>query len=446
MNKFANDLLKYFVFDDEINSRIDLGIERNRKGYGTITLQDDQGKPIENASIKLHLEKHEFQFGCNAFMLNQFPEAEQNAHYEEVFADLFNLAVVPFYWSDLEPEQGHPRFEHGSKPVYRRPPPDDVLDFCARKNLTPKGHPLLWHLFRPDWMPHNQREMKRLYTKRFEEISERYADKIPVWDVCNEAQTIGVDKLDCDVPGNHVELAFDLAQTYFSTCTKTYNDDRMWYYFSGNYSPVYLLVKSLLDRNYKVDALGLQYHMFSGQLQYAEKFVNPRALFRCLDQYGKLGLPINFSEVSVISSRNLGDGNEFQRRVAENLYRLWFSHEAVNGAIWWNMVDGTAAYAPMGSEEGENSLRAGLVNYDFSPKPAYTALHKLIKQDWQTDVTFLYESGASNTFCGFYGDYDVEIETNSGRCTRELRLSKNEINQFCLQGCSSQNDGSASVY
>ncbi|MDF3130131.1 endo-1,4-beta-xylanase [Kiritimatiellaeota bacterium B1221] len=435
MNEFAKEILKNFVFDDEINSRIDLGIEQNRKGFGKISLQDQHGNVVRKGKMKFHLKKHEFQFGCNAFMLNQFPEAEQNAQYEEVFGELFNLAVVPFYWSDLEPEQGKLRFDHGSVPIYRRPPPDDVLDFCSRKNLTPKGHPLFWHLFRPGWLPHNKQEMKYFITKRFKEISARYADQIKIWDVCNEAQTIGVDDLNRDIPDNHVELAFDLAQQYFSTCTKTYNDDRMWYHFSGPYSPVYLLVKSLLDRNYKVDALGLQYHMFAGQLQYADKFLNPKYLFHCLDQYGKFGLPINFSEVSIISSRNLGDGDEFQRLIAEKLYRLWFSHASVNGAIWWNLVDGTAAYAPIGTEEGENSLRAGLVNYDFSLKPAYSALHKLIKQDWQTDVTLDYEVGAPNKFCGFYGDYEVEVETDSGRVTREIKLSKGELNQFILKDC-----------
>ncbi|MDA3797705.1 MAG: endo-1,4-beta-xylanase [Kiritimatiellae bacterium] len=433
MNEFAKGLLKDFVFDDEINSRIEAGIEQNRKGFGKIILTDANGDAVEGATIKFKQKKHEFQFGCNAFMFNQFPEAEQNAQYEEVFSDIFNLAVVPFYWADLEPEQGTQRFGSDSKPIYRRPPPDDVLDFCERKNITPKGHPLLWHCFRPDWLSHDQMEMKASITKRFKEISERYADRIKIWDVCNEAQTIAIDSFDHQIPDNHVELAFDLAQKYFSTCTKTYNDDRMWYHFSKNYSPVYLLVKSLLERGYKVDALGLQYHMFAGQLQYANKFMNTKYLFNCLDQYGKLGLPINFSEVSIISSRNLGDGDEFQRQVVEKLYKLWFSHAAVNGIIWWNMVDGTAAYAPIGSEEGENSLRAGLVNYDFSLKPAYKALHKLIKEDWQTDETLEYALGAENKFHGFYGEYDVEIETNSGKYHRELKLSKGSINHFKLE-------------
>lgn len=432
MSELAEKLLSYMVFDDEVNSRIETGIEQNRKGYGKIVLKDCSGKELKNAELRLKLKKHEFQFGCNAFMVDQFPSDEQNEMYEKVFGDLFNLAVVPFYWSDLEPEDGKLRFSKDSEPIYRRPPPDRVLEFCAKYNITPKGHPLLWHLFRPEWLTLDPREMRYRIEKRFQEISEAYSDKIKIWDVCNEAQTINLDSVNTAMPEDHVELAFDLAEKYFFDCTKTYNDDRMWFHFSRSYSPVYLLLKSLLERGYKVDALGLQYHMFEWQLNYAEKFMPPKKLFRCLDQYGKLGLPINFSEVSVISSRNLGDGDEFQREVVEKLYKLWFSHPSVNGAIWWNMVDGTAAYAPLGSEEGENSMRAGLVNYDFSLKPAYQTLHKLIKEEWHSDETLNYVAGADNKFHGFYGDYEVEIKTNKGTYNKSLKLSKNGFNEFKL--------------
>ena len=52
-------------------------------------------------------------------MAEQFNEAEKNTIYEQKFAELFNLAVVPFYWSDLEPEDGKPRFAKDSPPIKR---------------------------------------------------------------------------------------------------------------------------------------------------------------------------------------------------------------------------------------------------------------------------------------------------------------------------------------
>ncbi|OGV75366.1 MAG: hypothetical protein A3K19_08930 [Lentisphaerae bacterium RIFOXYB12_FULL_65_16] len=433
MNDLAKNIARNLLTDDpEIEGRISRGIEEHRKGSGTIKVVGPDGNPVEGAKVTLRQVRHEFHFGCNAFMIGQFPEAEQNARYEEVFSDLFNLAVVPFYWSDLEPGDGALRFDTNSPPIYRRPPPDLVLEFCDRNGITPKGHPLLWHQFRPNWLSLDELEMQRRIRRRFREIAERYADRIKIWDVCNEAQTMTVGTPKCHMPDNHVELAFELAAEYFPDCIRTYNDDRMWYIYSKTYSPVYLLVKSLLERAYKVNALGLQYHMFQSALKDADKFMTPSRLFDGLDLYGKLNIPINFSEVSIISRRDLGDGDTFQKLVTEKLYRLWFSHAAVNGIIWWNMVDGTAAYAPLGSEQGENSLRAGLVNYDFTPKPAYTALHDLVTREWRTHARLDYTAGAGNTFRGFYGDYAVTVETDAGTSQHRLKLSKNALNTFTL--------------
>ncbi|MEI3039828.1 MAG: endo-1,4-beta-xylanase [Victivallales bacterium] len=437
MNELASELTKHLLREDaEVEFRIRQGTEMYRKGFGQLHLETPDGKPVGNARIRLRQKTHEFLFGCNAFMLGQFPEEEQNRQYEETFASLFNEAVIPFYWSDLEPEDGKLRFESGSVPIYRRPPTDDVLDFCRRNGITPKGHPLCWHNFAPEWLPETTPELMRRLDRRFAEIAERYGDKIFLWDCVNEAQSRAPQfrKLTPAYPDNHVHEAFRLADRHFPTSTLLYNDDRRWWNLHGDYSPVYLLVRSLLDHGCRVGGLGLQYHMFDSLLHGEHNsFMNPRILFACLDLYGKLGIPVNFSEVSIISRRDLGDGDAFQELVTEKLYRLWFSHPAVDAITWWNLVDGTAAYAPLGSEQGENSLRAGLVNYDFSPKPAFKTLERLIRQEWHTETELDYRDGAMNLFHGFYGDYEAEISTDSGTFRRTVKLSSRSRNITVLK-------------
>jgi endo-1,4-beta-xylanase len=437
MNEQAKLLIRHLLLDDaEIEQRITLGTEAHRKGGGRLQVRDDQGRSVPAARIAMRQVAHAFHFGCNAFMVEQFPEVEKNARYEERFADVFNMAVVPFYWSDLEPEDGLLRFDRTAPPVYRRPPPDRVLDFCEQYRLIPKGHPLLWHCFRPRWLSQDPQAMRDRIHRHFREIAERYAHRIRIWDVCNEAQTWGPWRRNNAMPDRHVEWAFELASRYFPDAVRIYNDDNMWFRYSGRYSPVFLLMQHLLARGYAVNALGLQYHMFDRLLPYADQFMNPAVLFGCLDLYGSLNLPINFSEVSIISCRDLGDGDRFQEVVAERLYRLWFSHAAVNGIVWWNLVDGTAAYAPPGSEEGENRLRAGLLNYDLTPKPAYRALRRLIKEEWRTKICWDYEEGAPNTFRGFYGDYEVRIQTNRGTSQHTIRLIPGSPNEYTLKmGC-----------
>ncbi|MGE9293256.1 MAG: endo-1,4-beta-xylanase, partial [Puniceicoccales bacterium] len=403
------------------------------KGWGSIHLIDNAGEPVKGATVTFKQLGHEFHFGCNAFLLDQLPEAEKNAQYREIFSDIFNLAVVPFYWSDLEPEEGKLRFGKDSPFIYRRPSPDHVLEFCDERGITPKGHPLLWHLFRPSWLSGDERDMRRKIERRFQQIAERFADRIGIWDVCNEAQTLTLDNPVNHMPEDHVEFAFELAHKYFPNCIKTYNDDRIWYRYSRTYTPVYLLLKSLIAQGCKVDGLGLQLHMFENTLYNAYRYLSPRNLFHCFDLYAKLGIPLNMSEISITSCRDLGDGDAFQEMVAERLYRVWFSHAAMNGIVWWNLVDNTAAYAPLGDETaGENQIRAGLVNYDMTPKPAYKALRRLIKEEWQTHPSLEYNSQKVNRFRAFYGDYKVTIKTNQGTSSHTLKLSKNGLNQFTL--------------
>lgn len=432
--KYLNSLLKE---DSELDFKIKYGTEMYRKGFGHFTLHDKDGNEIPGATIKLKQKNHEYKFGCNAFMIDSFPEAEQNQQYEETFASIFNLAVVPFYWSDLEPEPGKPRFGVDSPFIYRRPAPDRVLEFCRKYNITPKGHPLCWHHFTPEWAPKDSRELMKALDKRFQEISERYADIIPIWDVVNEAQTRhpGV-RLTESLPDDHVERCFKLAEKYFPCNQKIYNDNISWWNYQGDYTPVYLLVKTLMEHGCQVDGLGLQYHMFANMLNDNaigfNRPLSPRAVWRALDQYAKLNIPLNMSEVSLLSCRSLGDGDEFQALALERLYRLWFSHPATEAIIWWNLVDGTAAYAPMGSEDGENRLRAGLVNYDFTDKKACKVLRRLINEEWHSETVVEYRQDGDNRFHGFYGEYEAEITVENGKFVRTVNLSKYSRNEIVI--------------
>lgn len=426
--------------DDEVDFRIKSGTELYRKGFGRFRLTDEDGNPVKAAKISLRQKSHEFKFGANAFMIDSFPTAGQNERYEEVFSDLFNLAVVPFYWSDLEPEQGKPRFGKDSAPIYRRPPPDRVLEFCSRYGITPKGHPLCWHCFHPDWVPRTDAGAKAALRKRLLDISARYADKIHTWDCVNEAITRHPGlrgRSAAFYPENHLDYAFDVAQRLFPYNQLIYNDDSTWWDYQGDCTPAYMLVRGLKDHGLRVGGMGLQYHMFDNMKNdnccCFNRPLDSRHLLKCLDQYGKLGIPLNFSEVSIIGSRDLGDGDRFQELVAEKLYRLWFSHPAVEAIVWWNLVDGTAAYAPMGTEEGENRLRAGLANFDFTPKPAYTALRRLIHEEWSTRVAIAYEDGAANCFHGFHGAYDAIIETDAGKIYADITLGAKDENLYTVK-------------
>lgn len=439
-----NEILKkltsnLFANDPEIDFRIKNDTERHRKGFGSLEIVYADGEKVDNAEVSLKLKNHEFKFGCNAFMYEEFDKPEQNTAYAEKFRELFNLAVVPFYWSDLEPEDGKVRFTKDSVSIYRRPTPDLLLEFCQKNNITPKGHPLLWQCFHPKWITSHPGRLIDRIEQRFQEISARYRDSIKMWDAVNEP--IGWRPLICQMPKNHVELALELAKKYFSAGTELiYNEvhQQSWKQYHGAYSPVYMLVKQLLSKGLKLDCLGLQYHMFwEGAEQMVQRncqdsYYNPVHLFAIMDQYAKLGIPFNISEITIPGSEKSG-GDDLQAAIVEKLYRIWFSHSNNSQIIWWNLVDGTAAYAPQGTSEGENRHKAGLLNYDFSHKPVYDVLKNLIHNEWTTNTTVKYAENAVNKFHGFYGDYDVTVKTNHGEFKKTLSMYKDALNDFKLE-------------
>ena len=123
-----DDIFKNFIkYEEETKERSEHGIEQNRKGFAKITIKDKSGNPIIGQIIKVKQKKHEFLHGANIFMLDELETEEKNNIYKELFKDAFNEATLPFYWSDLEPIQGKPRFEKDSPKVYRRPAPDLYL-------------------------------------------------------------------------------------------------------------------------------------------------------------------------------------------------------------------------------------------------------------------------------------------------------------------------------
>jgi len=448
---FKKYTAKLFEPDPEIEFRIQNDTERFRKGFGKIVLKDSQGNPVKHARVSLKLTKHEFQFGCNAFMYDEFPDDEKNQAYAETFKEYFNLAVVPFYWSTLEPEDGKLRFAKNSPKIFRRPAPDLVLEFCEKNNITPKGHPLLWYAFFPEWAPRKPELLKERIERHIAEIADRYKGRIRNFDVLNEV-LVWDDMVEHSMPESHVEFVFRLAEKYFPAgTTLNYNEapHPAWGYFGMNnreYTPLLAFAREMLSKGCRIDCLGLQAHyavsmspreMFDyklGMNSYGRMY-DPAHLFRMMDGYASLGIPFNISEITIPGNEAYG-GEEGQAEVTEKLYRIWFSHPGNTGIIWWNMVDGTAAYAPLGSLEGENQWQGGFVNYDFSRKKSAEVLHRLIHKEWTTNVSFDYADGAPNKFHGFYGDYELTVKMDSGEEKLNFGLYKNIKNTetFTLKG------------
>lgn len=422
---------------DFMNDRVNSGIELYRKGYTQIQFTDKEGNVIKEVSFKAKQKSHDFNFGCNMFLLDEFETEEKNAAYRKIFPEVFNYAVAPFYWDALEPEKGKPRYERNSKKIYRRPAPDLVLEYCRENNIRVKGHCLVYDAFAPDWLPKDVNSIKTEIAEHLEEIAKRYHDKIYDWDIINEM-------LCWDCYGDNRVTKFFREDDYVSYPFKIADRlpfgrkfineaEGIWKYFHFSRSPYYMLLKNLENEGVNFDAIGIQCHQFiekEREGEYAFDRYNPMRVYDVLDTLGRFNKPLQISEVTIASYNGDAEDMDIQAELVKNMFKIWFSHKNMDGIVYWNLVDGYT-YVPgdetdggaMNMNVGENVYGGALLYSDMSPKPAFKALKKLINEEWHTEGVFntSSERGIAQ-FKGFKGMYDLEAEYDGKIYKKEIHL------------------------
>ena len=432
MSRLEHALRYYNERSDASRLRETTGIELNRKGDAEITISVPDGAAMpEEITLEIEQKTHEFRFGANLFMLDELEMPEKNAIYRQKFPEVFNLATLPFYWDTLEPERGKPRFAADSPKIYRRPPIDLCIDYCRENGIEPKLHCLNYITFTPAWASNlSNHEYRLALEERFRAISERYADVIPSMEVTNETllsnHSRGGDFLHTD---DLVEWSFRLADRYFPNNRLIINEAKTSADAGhNNRNPYFMQIERLLYNGIThLDAIGLQYHSFfarEAEEKNAAKRYNPEWIWGLLDLFGRFGLAEQITEMTIPAYSNAEEDEETQKDLLVALYRTFFAHPAMEAIIYWNLVDGYAYRAEPGDmSAGENKYYGGLLRFDMSEKPAYTALKKLICEEWHTSLRVPVINGKA-TFRGFYGDYRIVAHADGKAVPVDFTLSK----------------------
>ena len=414
----------------DTDARVKAGIEANRKGPMLFTFKDASGKILENVHVKVAQKTHDFKYGADIFMLDEIGDSkEKNEAYKEHFAAAFNLATVPFYWKDLEPEEGKTRYAKNSPKIYRRPPPDLCIEWCEAHGIEPKAHCLNYSSQSPDWARGDIQKEKYLLEKRFRELAERYAKRVPMWEVTNETFWGSNDSgSNFYREPDFVEWSFKLAERYFPANHLVINEwSQLWgdtwnHRSRGRY---YMQIERAMLKGARIDGVGMQFHMFhkaEDATAATRQFYDPQCLFDVMDTYAALGRPIQITEITIPAYSNDPGDEEVQAEILRELYRIWFSHPAMEAIIYWNLPDGYAWGAEPGDmTTGENRYYGGLCRFDLTPKPAYNVVKDLFGKEWRTN--FERDVGGEFAFRGFRGTYELEATANGKTVRREFRLN-----------------------
>lgn len=403
--------------DTALNREIDDNIERFRKGDALIQVIDREGRPVADARVAVRQRTSDFLFGSNLFVLGQLGSAARNRKYEEAFLRLFNFATVPFYWGGLEPQEGRPRYGTGSSYIWRRPPPDSLVQWCQAHGVTVKGHALLYvkNMFMPEWTKRDDAAAFLVQARRhLAGLAERYGQSVAMWDVANEEMPRKKQpELWPQLPQDYLSWCFKEADSLFDTKVKLlYNDGT---YQVHRTTDIYKSIfDDLMAQGRRVDGMGIQFHAFNRKGMLEGEDLTPGVLTTAYRKLSTEGLPLYITEVTIPGNGQRGAW--LQAKIVKHLYRLWFSTPRMAGVTWWNLGDGTA----FGSE---NLAMGGLLDSLMNPKPAYLALDTLINYRWRTQLKRTTDRRGEAAFRGFYGIYDIEVFSGGRHVRKEIHLT-----------------------
>lgn len=318
-----------------------------------------------------------FLFGCNTFARGE--------HVDEIrrrFSQVLNFGTLPFYLKRLEPEEG--------KPDYGRV--DEILAWCERDGIRPKGHPLWWghEAGIPPWLEGADWEAAQRHCRRVVGRSvERYRDRIRTWDAINEAhdwanglgltheQEVAITGIACEsIRENDPE-----ATVIVNNCCPfgEYAADG-----KVHLGPVYDHVLTPLAYLDAVMEAGVDFDVVGVQIYFPAR--DMLAIGRLLDEYARFGKPVHITELGVASGeratspeeeteqlrRTRGEWHQpwcekVQADWIEWFYTMAHARPEIEALTWWDFSD--PAFI----------ATAGFLREDATPKESYHRLLALLR-------------------------------------------------------------------
>ena len=384
----------------------------HRQANARLRVLNPDGTPAVRQAVSVDQVSHQFLFGCGAFdaveLMKTQDEKKQAFLRERMdkWLALFNYGTLPFYWGRYEPEEGKPAFRETMA----------AAKWLRQNGVQVKGHPLCWHTACAPWLlKYSNEEILRRQLERIHRDVTAYKDTIGLWDVINEVVIMPeFDRYDnaitriCKEKGRVglVKEVFAAAKECDPNAILLIND--------FNTSEAYAhLIQDLLEADVPISAIGIQSHQHQG-------YWGLEKLNRVLERFSRFGLPIHFTENTLISGDimpahivDLNDwqvnewpstpeGEERQAREISEMYSVLFAHPLVEAITTWDFNDGCWLKAP-----------SGFVHEDNTEKPSYTALKNLIHGEWETHETLVTDDEGFLTFTGYKGDYQLKTASGS---------------------------------
>ena len=268
-------------------------IDKYRKGKAKL-LFVFANNSREFAELDIGLANHAFNFGVSMTQEGPFEGTLYQDIYRQRVSEVFNFVTLGFYWSARDEKRDLSRFNKRM---------DDKISWAVKNKMKIKGHPLLWHESLPKWVINNDdpEELEKVIYKRISDLILSYPE-IKYWDVYNEAVAPFKDHVTPSGVTRWIEHKGGIYPAMLELYDFVNQIDSSKIYTNNHYHPkdpeFLKLNKFFIDQEVGYQAIGMQAHM-----QTQDNVLEEQEIIELIDSFVPMGKNIQFTEVTVTSSK-----------------------------------------------------------------------------------------------------------------------------------------------
>lgn len=401
-------------------------IAKLRQADADLQLIGPDGSPAANVDVEIVQTQHAFPFGEQLCLLDKMVregthQTDTALHYKQAFTDALSAANATCYWTErpqndmakTETHQGWPRLDG-----FRH-----CVDWAASEGLIVKGHPLVWSIPKctPAWLMRYDLETQMKFLEvRVRQLVGWAAGKVSIWDLVNEALWEPAWK---NLPNRHwphIEPVDDLAEYIAPAIGWARSEDPDATYLVNDYGlcgdrgveaadgtvvtsamqrkRFLELAARLDDRGSRPDGLGLQSHV-GGWVPHEHQWA-------VYEELAAAGLPLHVTEFWPPRPDPDMPEDESDALTAEyvgNYLTVAFGHPSIDAFFFWGFLGRTCGHL------------LGRKGSGWDPKPAYTRVVQLIREEWSTRLRATTDAQGRLRFRGFRGQYALRYGIGAGQ-------------------------------
>ncbi|WP_244631223.1 endo-1,4-beta-xylanase [Aureimonas sp. ME7] len=264
---------------------------------------------------------------------------------------------------------------------------DRMVDFARANGQASRGHTFVWWSTNPDWLEaiEDEGQAERVLVEHIERVADRYRGRLSSWDVVNE-----VIAHDPDEDGGplrdtfwlrrlgprHIPLAFRTAARIDPAARLVLNDYDLEFRgprFDTRRAIALGIVRQLQDAGIRIDAVGIQGHL------YAHQEIDVEALARFGRDLKALGVGLLASELDVIDFQVPGDAEAIDAaagKVVSDFLDGLIGGQRPEAVVTWGLTDRYSWVGDAMPRADGRPCRPLPFDAELRPKPWYGELRR----------------------------------------------------------------------